>query len=165
MPPDDRAPTHSAPGERPLPDRTPGEKKADEKKAEDRTADGGTPGERPGRRRAGELESRILGVLGSAHSPLTPREVLDRLRLVPPLSYSTVVTILTRMHDKGMTARYREGRAFRYAPLTDADTVAAGRMSALLGSGVDRGTVLRRFVSTLEPGDAELLRRLFDEEP
>ncbi|GAA1651879.1 BlaI/MecI/CopY family transcriptional regulator [Actinoplanes couchii] len=113
------------------------------------------------RRRPGELEGQILAVLGGAHSPLTPREVLDRL--TPPLSYSTVVTILTRMHDKGMTARYREGRAFRYAPLTDADTMAAGRMSALLGSGVDRGTVLRRFVSTLEPGDAELLRQLFDD--
>lgn len=113
------------------------------------------------RRKPGELETQILGVLGAAHTPLTPREVLDSLGR--PLSYSTVVTILTRMHDKGMTARYRQGRAFRYAPLTDADTMAAGRMSALLDSGVDRSTVLRHFVSTLEPGDAELLRQLFDE--
>lgn len=110
------------------------------------------------RRRAGELESEILGVLVRAPGPLTPREVLDGLRL--PLSYSTVVTILTRLHEKGMTARHREGRAFRYAPLTDSASVTAERMNALLDTGADRATVLRRFVDALEPGDEELLRRL-----
>ncbi|MEU4422457.1 BlaI/MecI/CopY family transcriptional regulator [Actinoplanes sp. NPDC024001] len=116
------------------------------------------PDEPAARRRAGELESEILGVLVRAAGPLTPREVLDRLRL--PLSYSTVVTILTRMHEKGMAARHREGRAFRYAPLTDSASVTAERMTALLDTGTDRATVLRRFVDTLEPGDEDLLRRL-----
>jgi predicted transcriptional regulator len=114
------------------------------------------------RRRAGELESEILGVLVAASAPLTPREVLDELG--PALAYSTVVTILTRLHEKGMAARYREGRSFRYAPLTDADSVAAGRMNALLGGAADRTTVLRRFVDELEPGDADLLRRLMQED-
>lgn len=117
--------------------------------------------ENPVRRPAGALEADILRVLVGAEEPLTPRDVLDRLRL--PLSYSTVVTILTRMHDKGMTARYRDGRSFRYAPLTDEAAVAAERMSAALGTGRDRASVLRRFVAALQPGDEELLRRLLRE--
>lgn len=116
----------------------------------------------PVRRPAGALEADILRVLVSASEPLTPRDVLDRLRL--PLSYSTVVTILTRMHDKGMAARYRDGRSFRYAPLTDEASVAAQRMNAALGAGKDRASVLRRFVAALQPGDEELLRRLLDED-
>ncbi|GID90981.1 BlaI/MecI/CopY family transcriptional regulator [Amorphoplanes digitatis] len=114
------------------------------------------------RRPAGALESEVLRALVSAASPLTPRDVLDRLPA--PLSYSTVVTVLTRMHAKGMVARYREGRAFRYAPLTDEASVAAERMSAALGTGTDRATVLRRFVAGLKPGDEELLRRLLGDD-
>jgi predicted transcriptional regulator len=108
-----------------------------------------------GRRRPGALESEVLGVLEKADAPLTPRAVLGRL---PGLSYSTVVTILTRMHAKGVLARYREGRAFRYAPLTDSASLAAERMSAALGTESDRASVLRRFVAKLEPDDEELLR-------
>lgn len=111
-----------------------------------------------GRRPAGALEAEVLRVLVAASEPLTPRAVLDRLS--SPLSYSTVVTILTRMFDKAMVARYKDGRSFRYAPLTDESAVAAERMSAALGAGTDRATVLRRFVAGLQPGDEELLRRL-----
>jgi predicted transcriptional regulator len=75
------------------------------------------------------------------------------------LSYSTVVTILTRMRDTGTLVRYKQGRALRYAPLTDEASVLAQRMGALLGGGTDRATVLRRFVDELQPGDEELLRR------
>ncbi|MEU8660582.1 BlaI/MecI/CopY family transcriptional regulator [Actinoplanes philippinensis] len=114
--------------------------------------------ENSARRPAGSLEAEVLRVLVAASEPLTPREVRDRLG--SPLSYSTVVTILTRMHDKGMTARYRDGRSFRYAPLTDDAAIAAGRMRAALSGGSDRASVLRRFVAALEPGDEEMLRRL-----
>jgi predicted transcriptional regulator len=114
-----------------------------------------------GRRRPGELEASILDVLVRATSPLAPRDV--RERLPGALSYSTVVTILTRMHHKGMLARYREGRAFRYAPLTDGASLAAEKMNALLDTE-DHATVLRRFVDTLQPGDEELLRRLLAED-
>ncbi|MFC7534867.1 BlaI/MecI/CopY family transcriptional regulator [Actinoplanes sp. GCM10030250] len=120
------------------------------------------PDEISQRRPAGALESEVLRVLVAASAPLNPRDVLDRLAL--PLSYSTVVTILTRMHGKGRVTRYREGRAYRYAPLTDEASVAAERMSAALGTGTDRATVLRRFVAGLEPGDEELLRRLLSDE-
>ena len=119
---------------------------------------------RDGRRPPGALESAILAVLVRAATPLTPREVLDRLRGEDRLSYSTVVTILTRMYQKGMLARHREGRAFRYAPLTDGASLAASRMNALLDTGSDHATVLRRFVDTLQPGDEELLRRLLAED-
>ncbi|WP_433789217.1 BlaI/MecI/CopY family transcriptional regulator [Actinoplanes sp. CA-252034] len=118
--------------------------------------------ENAGRRPAGSLESEVLRVLVAASGPLSPREVRDRLS--SPLSYSTVVTILTRMHDKGMAARYREGRSFRYAPLTDDASLAAGRMRAALSAGSDRASVLRRFVAALEPGDEELLRRLLGDD-
>ena len=111
-----------------------------------------------GRRRPGALESEILAVLVRAGAPLTPGDVRGRLQGAS--SYSTVVTILTRMHTKGLLTRRREGRAFRYAPLTDGASLTAERMSALLDTAADHATTLRRFVDTLRPGDEELLREL-----
>jgi predicted transcriptional regulator len=127
-----------------------------------RPAPGGTP-DAPGavRRAAGALESEVLAILRQASSPLSPGEVRQRLAAGPQaeLSYSTVVTIVSRLHAKGLLARQRAGRGFTYAPLDEA-SLAASRMSQALGSETDHDAVLSRFVSGLSGRDARLLRRL-----
>src|SRR4051812_2809014 len=88
-------------------------------------ARGGAPaGGADGARRApGELAGAVLTVLWRSGRALTAGEVRDALAgpdAGGALSYSTVVTILSRLHDKGVLARQRdEGRAFRYRPVTD----------------------------------------------
>jgi predicted transcriptional regulator len=115
------------------------------------------------RRARGALESAVLDVLWAADRPLSPGEVRDllaRSEFAGELSYSTVVTILTRLHAKKVLARSREGRAFRYAPLADEAGLAARRLTALLDGAADREAVLSRFVADLPDRDEELLRRL-----
>jgi len=116
------------------------------------------------RRAAGSLEAEILGILRSATKPLSPGEVREQITAGQSgdLSYSTVVTIVSRLHDKGLLTRQRSGRGFIYTAVDEA-SVAAGRMSSALGSGVDHGAVLSRFVSGLSGRDARLLRRLLAE--
>jgi predicted transcriptional regulator len=70
-----------------------------------------------------------------------------------------VVTIVSRLHAKGLLARERAGRGFAYTPV-DPASLAAGQMSRALDAGVDHGAVLTRFVSGLSGRDARLLRRL-----
>ena len=124
-----------------------------------RRADDGLPG--PARRAAGALEAEVLGILREAGGPLSPGEVRQRVASGQrgELSYSTVVTIVSRLHDKGLLARQRAGRGFTYTPVDEA-SVAASRMSQALGSGTDRDAVLTRFASGLSGRDARLLRRL-----
>jgi predicted transcriptional regulator len=121
------------------------------------------PDEPPGaaRRAAGALEAEVLGILREAGVPLSPGEVRQRVSAGQrgELSYSTVVTIMSRLYEKGLLARQRAGRAFTYTPVDEA-SVAASRMSQALGSGSDRDAVLTRFVSGLSGRDARLLRRL-----
>lgn len=115
------------------------------------------------RRAAGTLESAILGVLWRAREPLSPGEVRERLAGAAAdagLSYSTVVTILTRLHEKGSLTREREGRAFRYAPVSDEAGLAARRLTQLLDRAPDREAVLSRFVEDLSERDERLLREL-----
>lgn len=125
----------------------------------------GAAGPGPLRRGVGELEAEVLGVLRAAAGPLTPGEVRERLDLRDgrELSYSTVVTIVSRLHAKGLLSRERSGRGFAYQPVDEA-SVAAGRMSVALDGGADRNAVLSSFVSGLSDRDTRLLRQLLDAE-
>jgi predicted transcriptional regulator len=118
----------------------------------------------PPRRPAGALEAEVLAVLRAAGAPLSPGQVRERLtaRQRGELSYSTVVTIVSRLHAKGLLARERAGRGFAYTPV-DPASLAAGQMSRALDGGVDHRAVLTRFVSGLSGRDAHLLRRLLDD--
>lgn len=120
----------------------------------------GTP-----RRPHGALEAEVMDVLRAAGAPLSPGQVRERLaaRQLEELSYSTVVTIVSRLHAKGLLERERTGRAFAYRPVDDA-SLAASQMSQALRAGTDHGAVLSRFVSGLSGRDARLLRQLLGED-
>lgn len=117
------------------------------------------------RRGSGELEAAVLAVLWAAGRALSPGDVQTVLAQqagasAPELSYSTVVTILSRLYEKKALSRRRDGRAFRYAPVADEAGLAARRLAALLDKAPDRAAVLSRFVADLSEGDEQLLRGL-----
>lgn len=112
-----------------------------------------------GRRRApGELEAEVLATLWSAETALTAGEV--QARLASPLAYSTVVTILSRLHAKGTLDRGPQGRAYAYRPVADEPGLAARRMRKVLDGEQNRQQVLARFVSDLSDEDERVLRSL-----
>lgn len=113
------------------------------------------------RRSPGALEAEVMAVLRAADAPLSPGQVRERLAVRPTgeLSYSTVVTIVSRLHAKGLLARERAGRGFAYTPV-DPASLAACEISRALDAGVDHGAVLTRFISGLSGRDARLLRQL-----
>ncbi|WP_433171194.1 BlaI/MecI/CopY family transcriptional regulator [Actinoallomurus sp. CA-150999] len=116
-------------------------------------------GHAPGERRpGGALEAEVLTLLQSSPQALTPGEVLQSLG--DDLSYSTVVTVLSRMFDKGLLTRNKQGRAYAYAPVADAHGLTARRMRQVLESDSDREAVLTRFVEDLPARDEQLLRQL-----
>lgn len=114
------------------------------------------------RREAGELERAVLAAVSSASAPLSVSEVLPMLDGAP--AYTTVMTTLARLADKGALQRIRDGRAYRYQLAAPADAVdsavTARRMGKLLGLGADRAGVLARFVDELDPQEERLLQQL-----
>lgn len=114
--------------------------------------------ESPGaRRERGELGNEVLAALGAADGPLTPAQV--QAELGGDLAYTTVMTTLARLHEKGMVARERAGRAYAYS-LVDMASVTARRMRQVLDSGDDREVVLARFLDELGPDERPVLARL-----
>ncbi|MER7399093.1 BlaI/MecI/CopY family transcriptional regulator [Streptomyces sp. NPDC000151] len=112
------------------------------------------------RRPAGELEATVMAALWAADGPLTPGRV--QVELGSGLARTTVTTILSRLHEKGMAGRAREGRGYAYFPVQDAPGLTARRMHSALDGDIDRETVLARFVAQLSPDDERLLRDLLE---
>ncbi|ANP52792.1 putative transcriptional regulator [Streptomyces griseochromogenes] len=112
------------------------------------------------RRPAGELEASVMAALWAAGAPQTSGQV--QLALGADLARTTVTTILTRLHDKGMVERRRQGRGYAYFPLQDAQGLTARRMHTELDRDDDRETVLARFVAQLNPDDERILRDLLE---
>ncbi|MGW7516918.1 BlaI/MecI/CopY family transcriptional regulator [Streptomyces sp. NPDC054796] len=126
-----------------------------------RAGHAGHAGERRahGRRRGqGELEAQVLSVLRTSREPETAAWVQSRLG--GDLAYTTVVTILTRLHAKQIVHRTRVGRSYVWSPAADEAGLAAQRMRRVLDSEADRDAVLTSFVSSLSPEDERLMRAL-----
>ena len=73
-------------------------------------------------RSLGPLERRIMTHLWQTGTG-TVAQVLAAANTgdARPLAYTTVMTVLVRLHEKGLVARVREGRQFRYAPAVQED--------------------------------------------
>ncbi|MEU0966739.1 BlaI/MecI/CopY family transcriptional regulator [Streptomyces sp. NPDC005917] len=112
------------------------------------------------RRPAGELEASVMAALWAAGAPQTAGQV--QRSLGADLARTTVTTILTRLHDKGVVDRYRQGRGFAYFPVQDAQGLTAKRMHSELDRDSDRETVLARFVAQLSADDERILRGLLE---
>lgn len=83
----------------------------------------------------GERELDVIGVLWAVGSG-TVAEVRDQLSV--PLAYTTVLTILRNLEDKGFVSHKAEGRAHRYFPRVakkDARTTLVGRLVEKLFHG------------------------------
>lgn len=114
-----------------------------------------------GRRPDGALESEILGVLWRSEGALTAAEV--RSQLAGDLAYTTVMTVLGRLYDKGMVRRTLRGRAWAYAASMSESELTAQRMGHALAGARDRASALTGFVGGLSKRDTELLRRVMSE--
>ncbi|HET6950946.1 MAG TPA: BlaI/MecI/CopY family transcriptional regulator [Acidimicrobiales bacterium] len=112
----------------------------------------------------GELEALVMGVLWDGDAPLSPAEVRARLAPARALAYTTVMTILVRLHDKGLVTRERSGRAYLYRPRQSREEQAAQRMGELLATTGDRSLALARFVASLPPDQLAALRRALETE-
>ncbi|MFP5579328.1 MAG: BlaI/MecI/CopY family transcriptional regulator [Acidimicrobiia bacterium] len=109
----------------------------------------------------GELEAEVLAALASSEVAVTAATV--RALVGDDLAYTTVATILNRLCDKGLAARDREGRSFRYSLAVDEADLVAERMRVQLRHAHDPMSALGQFVSGLDPTEEQALRRVLAE--
>ncbi len=69
----------------------------------------------PGQKFLGPLEALVMERLWTRREA-TVRDVVDDLSRTRSLAYTTVMTIMSRLHEKGLLARVRDGKTYRYRP-------------------------------------------------
>lgn len=113
----------------------------------------------------GPLEQRAMEHLWR-EGPSTVAEMLQALNSGSSrrLAYTTVMTILVRLHDKGYVSRSREGRHFRYGPDFDRESLTAELGRRELRSLIERhgAASLAGFAADLAGSGSDLAARLRD---
>ena len=113
----------------------------------------------------GSLETQVMGALWAAGHPLTVRETLEALNAdrTPPLAYTTVLTVMSRLAQKGALTRTPRGRGHQYAPaVTDEAALAVRYVIAAYGNAA-----LSHFVdqASADPSLRARLRALVEAPP
>ena len=104
------------------------------------------------------LEQLVLETLWRG-GELSVREVLDALGT--DHAYTTILTLLQRLHDKRIVRRRRVEGAWSYRAAEPRESWIARRLHALLAeAGPERDAVLVAFVDTAEEADPAVLNRL-----
>ena len=119
-----------------------------------------------------ELEAEVMHEVWDAEPPVTVREIraaLNKRNRSKNRAYTTVMTIMARLHEKGLLTRQLRGKTYHYRPALSpeqyANARAAAEVSELLG---DYGDVaLAHFARQVDGLDEErlaALRALAEEE-
>ncbi len=109
-------------------------------------------------REFGQLESAIMDVIWSQDRPYLVREVRERLDYGRPVAYTTVMTVMTILHGKGVLRREKHGRAWRYWPAERREEHDARLMAEILRSGGDHRLTLRRFLDRISDEERDAIR-------
>ncbi len=114
-------------------------------------------------RALGPLEARIMEVLWRRGSS-TVRDVLSALTTegAPEIAYTTVMTVMGNLTDKGLLESVQDGRAYVYTPTMTHGEFVRSQVRAVLDTLLDSFTepTLSYFVERLSAGDAAQLAEL-----
>jgi|SRR5437588_3855693 len=118
-----------------------------------------------------ELESEIMEHIWRRSGETTVREVMEALnrKAKPPRAYTTYMTVMRRLNDKGLLDRRRSGRQDAYVASLDREEYQQRRASAEVRQLVDQfGDValahFARSLSGLDPARRRALQRLASSE-
>jgi hypothetical protein len=115
-------------------------------------------------RKHGELETQVLDALWSLEetgvSEITSSDILDALGAKDAIALTTLLTVLSRLCDKGLVVRTKSsGRNLVFKSSQSREDQAASALLALLENSNNPDLVVSHFVGSLSPDLKEALRK------
>ena len=105
----------------------------------------------------GELEAVVLASLWESGQLSTP-QVFDHVGVPRGLAYTTILTILQRLHRKGLVTRQAAGKSHLYAPALSREQFSERRAEALAAALVKLGSAgVSAFLSEASRLDPDFL--------
>ena len=98
-----------------------------------------------------DSEMRLMRIIWDTE-PCTVNDVVDRLPADEPLAYSTVLTTMRILEEKGYVEHRKNGRAFVYSSLSDPQEVRTSALQHMMDKFFDNSKALL-LANVLEEGD------------
>lgn len=105
----------------------------------------------------GELEDAVMTRVWQWNRPVTVREVLEDLQQERSIAYTTVMTVLDNLHQKGWVRREVEGRAYRYTAVSTRAAYSAALMNEAWAQSDNPAAALVAFFGMMSPEQRESL--------
>ncbi|MFI7444717.1 BlaI/MecI/CopY family transcriptional regulator [Nonomuraea indica] len=105
----------------------------------------------------GELESVIMDRMWSYRRPASVRDVLEDLRRERQIAYTTVMTVMDKLHTKGLLTRELAGKAYIYRTVSTKEAYTADLMRESLARSGNQAATLVHFLERLTPEEAGAL--------
>jgi predicted transcriptional regulator len=90
--------------------------------------------------------------------PVTVREVLEDLTRDRSIAYTTVMTVMDNLRQKGWLRRTAEGRAYRYEAVSTRAAYSAALMNEAWAASDNPAAALVHFFGMMSPEQREALR-------
>lgn len=115
------------------------------------------------KRKQGELEAEILGCLWDRPEGLTSQQILALLG-DDDLAITTVLTVLSRLSDKGLVEREQaSGRTFLFKAAQSREQHTASMLLAAVEGSENPALVFSHFTSQLSKAQIESLKKALGE--
>ena len=101
----------------------------------------------------------VMDQLWDRADDVTVRSLIDSPG-IRGLAYTTVMTVLDRLHQKGFVTRRRVGRAYSYRPRRTREEYLSGLVGQVFAASDDRRSVLLGFVRKIDEADLVELRKM-----
>jgi predicted transcriptional regulator len=111
-------------------------------------------------RQQGELEAQMMDVLWDAPAPQTSQQILESLSSGGELAITTVLTVLSRLSDKGLIKREAgEGRSLLFSATQTREAYAAESMLKLFAEAGNPALAMSHFAKGLTADQLAELKR------
>ncbi|MER5873238.1 BlaI/MecI/CopY family transcriptional regulator [Streptomyces sp. NPDC002044] len=106
----------------------------------------------------GDLEDAVMTRVWQWNRPVTVREVLEDLQQERSIAYTTVMTVMDNLHQKGWVRREAEGRAYRYTAVSTRPAYSAALMNEAWSTSDNPAAALVAFFGMMSAEQREALR-------
>ncbi|MEU5161943.1 BlaI/MecI/CopY family transcriptional regulator [Streptomyces sp. NPDC020875] len=106
----------------------------------------------------GDLEDAVMTRVWQWNRPVTVREVLEDLQQDRSIAYTTVMTVMDNLHQKGWVRREVEGRAYRYTAVSTRAAYSAALMNDAWAQSDNPAAALVAFFGMMSPEQREALQ-------
>ncbi|WP_329175921.1 BlaI/MecI/CopY family transcriptional regulator [Streptomyces sp. NBC_01477] len=106
----------------------------------------------------GDLEDAVMTRVWEWNRPVTVREVLEDLARDRTIAYTTVMTVMDNLRQKGWLRREADGRAYRYEAVSTRAAYSAALMNEAWAASDNPAAALVHFFGMMSPEQREAVR-------